>query len=323
MKRRIIILGTIVLVAVLAWTAGWFYLANEVRRNVTALANADGVAAPRIACEQLGVGGYPFRLDVTCTGGSYLDGDLSATLSELRASVRVYSPFHVQLFARGPVDFADAFTGSRSRVDWQDLEASVRLSDWRIARASLVAEAPVWTDTLAGEVPLANASHAEFHLVDDPAKHDPAAQTAALDAYATVTGLVSAGFAIDQGQGTLEAEITGLPDDVRAFGEPEPLRRWQAAGGQLQIVSLKGNDADQSLDVSGLLALDPQGRANGSLNIASKGIAELVAPLVPEQLRGLVLGGPAEDGTYSQVLTIHSGAVLSGIIPVGMIPPLW
>jgi hypothetical protein len=203
------------------------------------------------------------------------------------------------------------------------LEASVRLTDWRIARASVVVDGPVLTDTLAGETEVGRAEHAEFHLVDVPEAHDAAAHTAALEVFTTVTGLSAPALAIEGGQGTIEAEVTGLPDDVRAFGDPEPLRRWQAAGGQLEVTSAKGNDADQSFDVSGTLALDAGGRPDGQLSIASKGLVEGLQGLVPPELQGLILGSPAEDGSYKQVVTLKSGVVFSGIVPAGMLPPLW
>ena len=40
MKRRIIILGTVILLVVAAWTAGWFYVTSLVRQNIVALASA-------------------------------------------------------------------------------------------------------------------------------------------------------------------------------------------------------------------------------------------------------------------------------------------
>jgi hypothetical protein len=324
MRRRIIILGTVVLVVLVAWTAGWFFVAGQVREQVAALASADGITTPRLTCANLDVGGYPFRLDVTCTGATLVSADTTGSLNELRASVQVDNPFHVQFFAHAPLELADAFTGARSRVDWQSLTGSARLTDWRIARISVIAEQPAWTDTLVGETPIANAAHAEFHLIDIPEQLDRTNHTAAVAAFSTVEGLIAPALGIEQGQGTLEADISGLPEDVRAFAaDPEPLRSWQARGGELELVGLKGSDADQSLDVSGTVALDAAGTPEGQLTITSKGIVDQLGPLVPDQLKPLVIGTPAADGTTTQVLTMKAGVILSGIMPVGMLPSLW
>jgi hypothetical protein len=324
MRRRIIILGTVVLVVIVAWTAGWLYLAAQVRSGIEGLAAADGVTTPRVTCGTLNVAGFPFRLDVTCTAATLISADTTASLNELRASVQVDNPFHLRLFAHAPLELSDAFTGARSRFDWQSLEASARLADWRVARISVVAQQPAWTDTLAGETPIANAVHAEFHLVDIPQELDKTRGTAALAAFSTVTGLVAPGLAINNGEGTLEANISGLPDDVRVLAaDPDPLRNWQARGGSVELVGLRGHDADHSLEVSGTLALDAGGTPDGQLTIVSKGVIDQLGPMVPDQLRPLVLGTPAADGTTTQVLTMKGGVVLSGIMPVGMLPALW
>lgn len=323
MRGRIITLGGVVAVVLVLWAAAWIVISGIVRTNVEALALADGETSPRVTCGRLDIGGFPFRFDVVCAHAGIVSGDTAVAVADLRASVLVYQPFHVLVFAQGPAGIEDAFTGSRRRLDWEKLEASLRLSDWRIARASVVVDKPVWTDTLAGETEVARAEHAEFHLVDVPGAHDAAAGTAALEVYSTVAGLDAPLFEIAGGQGAIEAEITGLPDDVRTLGEGEPLKRWQAAGGQLKLISAKGNDTNHSFDISGAVALDAAGRPDGQLSIATKGIVEKLGGLVPPELQGLILGAPAEDGSYKQVVTLKSGVVFSGIMPAGVLPALW
>ena len=161
MKRRIIILGTVILLVVAAWTAGWFYVTSLVRQNIVALASADGGTSPRVTCDRLDTGGYPFWIDVTCTNLTVTSGDISATLPTLRGSLLVYNPFEVILFGTSPLTVSDAFSGSRDELDWKNLEASARLTGWRIARISVVGDALTLNDAVGSPIALGSAAHAE------------------------------------------------------------------------------------------------------------------------------------------------------------------
>src|SRR5687768_7983642 len=105
--KRFVYLGLAVVGVVLLWTGAWFLISSEIRRNVTALAEADGIAAPRLTCEGLAVTGFPFRFDLACDNAVLTQADLSATLSGLRASVLVYRPTHVLVSARPPLTLSD------------------------------------------------------------------------------------------------------------------------------------------------------------------------------------------------------------------------
>src|SRR5690606_24812026 len=98
--------------------------------------------------------------------------------------------------------------------------------------------------------------------------------------------------------------------------------RWQQAGGQLRLVSLKGTSGEEFIESSGTVALDGGARVDGQINLRHKGIVERLGNLVPEEWKPIVLGGQADDGSYAQTLTIKAGVVFSGIVPVSIIPPL-
>ena len=329
--KKIVILLLLVLLVAGAWTAGWFYAAGEVRASIAALGSGDPDSS--VTCEEVAVTGYPFRIDVDCQGATVVDGDLTATLAALRASVLVYNPTHAILSARAPATFADAYTGSRSRVDFDSAQASVRLrtanplaalqgEDVRLERASLAATGIAWTDTVAAELPLASAEELELHLLDVPEQHDAERGLAALAAYATATGVDAPGFAIADAETSLEAELSAVPDDLSALAAPDLLQRWQQADGQLRLFGLKGAAGEDFVEASGTLALDSAARPEGQIKIASRGLVERLGELVPPEWQGLVLGSPAEDGSYSQTLTLRGGIVLSGLIPVAALPPL-
>ncbi len=321
--KKIIALGVVLFVLVTGYTFAWFWAAGQATAYVKTLETEDGVSMPRLVCGQLSIGGYPFGFDATCTNATIESGDLTMTLAGLKASAEVYRPTHVLMFAQSPVSVDDAFTGSRSRLDFASAQASVRLDGWRIGRASLVVAEPVWNDTVLDDRLVAKASKLEAHLIDVPAKHDTTAGLATLAQYVLVEGLDAPGFEIGSGKSTFEAEISNLPDDVRTYGDADLLKRWQAAGGKYTITNFKGDDATSSFDASGNLGLDTSGRLEGQLKLHSRGVVERLGPLIPEQYRGWIVGTPAEDGSYSQTLNLAAGVVFSGLVPTGMIPPLF
>jgi hypothetical protein len=321
--KRITIFGIVIFIIVGLWSAAWIYASGLIRQNLTALADADGQSSPKLTCEQLDIGGFPLYFDVNCTSLAITSGDLNATVGDVKASVLVYDPWHAVAFITGPLIVSDAFTGSRQQLDWKSLQASARLKDWRIGRISLVGQELALADIVGDRVPLGTAGHAELHRIDAPAQYDAAKHLAALQLYATVSDLNAPGPGIAAGKSTFEGVLTGLPDDVRTYGEPDLLQRWQAAGGKLQLVGFKGSDGDAtSFEVTGNLALDAAFKPAGQLNLSSKGLVERFGTLVPEQWRGLVLGAPAADGSYHQVLNLTNGMAFAGLLPLGALPAI-
>lgn len=321
--KRIIGLGVVILVLVVVYTGAWFWAAGQIGSYEKQLATADGVTEPRLVCAGFTVGGFPFGFDLTCVDATVTLADTTVTVQGLQISAQVYNPTHLVVFAKSPVSVVDAFTGSSSRVDFASLEGSARLDGWRIGRVSLILEQPVWNDTVVEDRLIGKADHAEAHLVDLPDQHDARTGLAALGEYLKIDNLSLPGFEIAAGNATFEGEISNLPDDVRTFGDGDLVKRWQAAGGQFTLRGFKGADGANNFDATGNLNLDTQGRVGGQLKLHSTGVVEKLGPMVPEQFRGLIIGAPAADGSYSQTVNIAAGVVFAGIVPAAMLPPVW
>ncbi len=319
--KRIIALGIVILVVILAWTGAWFYGASFISGYQQQLAQADGTNTPKVTCESFGVTGWPFGFDLNCSKPNITYGDLTVTAANLKGSAQVYDPFHVLLLAQSPVNIADAFTGSQSRVDFTSAEASARLTGWRIARISVVLDKPVWNDTVLDDRLIAKADHAEAHLIDLPDLYDAKAHLAGLGEYVEVDALNAPGVQINSGKATFEGVLDKLPDDVRTYGDADIVKRWQAAGGSFTLKGLNGTDGDTHFAATGQLALDAQGRLNGQVKLNSKGVVERFGDAIPQQYKGLVLGAQATDGSYSQTISVAAGLAFAGLVPIGVVPP--
>lgn len=322
-----------VLLVIGLWTGGWFYGAGQIRQAVASLAEADGETNPKVTCGELNVSGFPFRFDVECSEAVMVSADVTATLGGFRASVLAYNPTQAKVSALSPLTLADAFSGAQSRIEFASAEGSARLvtddlmrglsgAGWRIGRVSLLADEIEWIDTIVDDTQVTQAAHAEVHLVDLPEQHQPAEAKAALAAYATLNGVSAPNWQIVGGDATLEAELTGLPDDLRLLSAADVIDRWQAAGGQFRLVALKGTAGEEFVESSGTLALDSGTRLDGQILLKHRGLVERFGDLIPEDWKGIVLGGQDDDGSYAQTITIKAGIVFSGLMPVTIIPPL-
>ena len=323
MKKRIIILGSIVLAVVVLWSAAWLVAASLIKQNVDALAQADGLTTPRLTCGTLNVGGFPFRFDIDCETAQVLTGDTLLDVPGIRLSSLVYAPTQLRGSAKGPLQLTDSFTGTRNSVAWSGLEASIRLADWRIARLSITGKDLVWADNLMGETIIAQSPSIELHLLDIPEQHDEARNLAALAGYAVADTVSYPGFTLTDTQAEIQLELSGLPDDVRNWGDPMLLATIQQAGGALKIVSIHGTDGTSVLDASGELTLDPQGLLEGGIAITSTNVAERVGPMLAEPWRTLVFGAAHADGSYANQLNFRAGSVFSGLVPIASVPPLF
>lgn len=323
MKKRIIILGAVVLLVVLGASAAWFYASGIVRQEVERLAFADGETSPQLTCGSLNISGFPFAFDIDCTDAVVVSGDLMAEVPGLRLSVMVFNLNHGIASAKGPAQLSDAFTGQRSAVSWTALNASLRLTDNRIARLSVVGEELSWNDQLLGDTTLAKAAKIEAHLLDIPEAYDAAQNLASLALYLTADGLDLPAATLTDTALKVEAEVSGIPGELSAIGLEPILPAWQRAGGELNIVGITMSDANADLKASGKLALDEQGFPNGSISIDSMGVAERIGPLIEEPWRTLVLGVPGADGRHTNQLNFRAGTLSSGLVPITSLPPLF
>lgn len=323
MKKRIIILGGVVLLVVLGWIGGWYFVAGQVREQVQMLALADGETTPQLVCGQLDVGGFPFRFDISCEAASVVAGDTLVEVPGLRASVLVYRPTHAVLSALGPAQISDAFTGINQEVSWSGMQASLRLEDWRIARFSLTADALEWSDTLFGKSLIARVPQLEAHLLDIAEMHNPDAGRAALAFYLRAQNAEVPSIDIATTNAEIEAELTGLPDDIRNWGAAPLLEDWQQAGGLLRVVGIRANDGTADLEATGELSLDEAGYPTGSISVDSLGVAERIGPFIEEPWRTLVLGVPGEGGRHKNQLTFAGGGLSSGLVPIAALPSLF
>lgn len=320
MKRFIVLLALLVIL-IIGWTVGWFLIAGRLEAEIRTFETADGTTTPRLTCGTLGISGFPFQFHPACTDAHIVSGDMVVDLARLDATALFYRPTHIQFFADSPARLTDAFTGTVQEVSWQTLRGSLRLEGDRIGRISLVASQIAWADALLGSTVFATADDLEMHIVGASAAETPTAGDV-LDLFVSASGADIHAVALANASLALDARLTGLPP-LASLSSPAALRLWQANGGALTLRSLEASADGVRLDAHGETRLDAGGLLNGTVTLATQGVAQRLAPFTDPALVELLLGAPDASGRATQTLSASEGTIRAGIIPFTAVPALF
>lgn len=327
MKRRVLILGAVIVALIVIWSVFWFIAAAYAERTFVKVVDdavSEGVA---LDCVNRRIEGYPFRIELHCGEGTSLTlPDATITLSGLSAVALIYNPRHVIAGFGSPAmvtnaDFPD------TTVAWERARASVAFADSRIERFSLSVDAP--QVSAEGMLPV-KAALAELHLRTDPQKSDSVDVALRLDGAEALPSQPPVDFrtvAVVRNAPLLMAAVQGMPMLAASAAEGLPV--------DLSLLSLSAGET--ALSAAGDVTVRPDGTLDGAINLAvtmgEGGLPYLDAFLSPkeaETLRKMVqsvlnFGKKTEvDGKPARAfpLSIAGGRVSAGLFPIGRIPPI-
>jgi len=328
-------------VLAVAWSGFWYFAARNAERVVTAWFEQEARQGRIYTCASRTAGGYPFRIEMRCTDPAVELANAEPTrvlkAKELIAVAQVYQPNLIIAEITGPLSATEAGAPAGWRADWRLAQASLRglagtperlsvaLDDVKLERAEAAR-----TETLAA------ASHLEFHLRRSPTAPS---DKPAIDFAAQVAGATAPGAALLADRpldGEVTAVLTGITD-LRPQPMRERLKRWQAAGGRLEVSRLRIQQGEAVAVAAGDLRLSATGRPDGALDITMVGFDRVVQGLAGSGALGggaqlglmaglAFLGRPAElDGRrgVSVPLRLTDGVVFLGPLRIGKLDPLY
>lgn len=322
-SRKIVWLGVAVILAVAAWTGLWYYGASRIEAYLPTAFAAAGKNGAEPRCDNADIRGYPFRVGLFCdaAGLTLVSEGISASAGGFRSAAQIYDPRHVVSELDGPL-VVTGKDGLAAKVDWQLLRASTVLADDGLARGSL--EGHTITFDLDGPDLVAKVSAAAgriaIHLRRNAADLDLAADGEGLS---TPLGPSAKVFA-------LRATVPGGAVLLNAAAAPEAGLRGRVI--LLHDLSMEF-PAGGSLSVSGSLSVAVDGLVSGDLTVKMRDQAGLIAalrqgaPELADQVAGIsqviaALDIEPGDDAVTLPVTIRDGAMASGFIPLGKLPPL-
>lgn len=315
--RRILWLAVFIVVLFGGYSAGWFYLADQlVTRAKTAIADAnrDGTT---VECENPVARGFPFRLGVFCDRIAYANADeaVGLTAGNLRTAGQIYDPMRFVAELDGPAMVATPANGSL-KIDWERLRASVRWARPLPERVS-VEGGGVAATTATGE-PLATVGAFEAHMRPNGQDLDLASS---FEGLALDPALVE-GRTLPALSGQSDLTIDGGVDLRSIRLEDLRGRSGTIRNAELTVGGKSG------FVVSGTFAFSPDGLLDADLKLTVRdpnGLSAALAEAFPEKRRDIrnvssALTFMGNDPTLP--LKIERGKAKLAFFRLGDIPPI-
>jgi hypothetical protein len=326
-----------VITLAIGWSIFWYISATITGREIGAWIKREAEDGRNWTCPERSVGGYPFRIEITCNNPSFTGPaagiPVAGKLGGIHLVAQIYNPKLIVGEADGPFELTLPQEGSQTNVNWKLLQISVRGGPDALQRASLVADEIAFNVAVAnGRTFSGRADNLQVHL------RRGAEEQHAYDFAITATNTASPDLDNTTGinaPATLQAHGTVTQaDSIGAGTIPQLLERWRTAGGSLVLNNaaiIKGRLNAQGI---GTLRIDGTHRLDGRIDITASGLAPVlqrygIAPQVLDiggLIGGLLTGRAPAPGTgqLHLALTFDSGQLgLGPIRGLALLPPLY
>jgi hypothetical protein len=318
--RRIRWLAGAIVLAIAAYSGGWYWLAGKVETETRRAMQAQSAAGTDIDCEGLSVSGYPFRLEVRCKSVGVVRPMDRVTIRTggFRSAAQVYEPTRIVAELDSPVSI-DGGTASNLELGWRLGRASAVIGQPLPQRASVSVDE---LSAKAGAQPLLRAGHAEAHMRRNEGALDLAVRYDGL----VLERVLTRGRELPVLAG--DADLT-VDDGVRMVVRGATSLR--GVSGQLRRAALLVTP-DRGVLVSGPFSVGNDGLIDATLKLTvvdPAGLAQAFKPAFPDyasQIEALAAAQPpAGDGEVPELtlpLVIREGMARIAFINLGHIPPV-
>ena len=292
---RLFIMPVLLLVAAAAWSAFWFFAASQVEVKADAWRAQEAESGRVYDCAKRSVAGFPFRLEVRCSGATVslqaqtaeraaTQAPITASLGEILVVAQIWDPKLLIAEFTAPATISDRGGPPAMMVNWSKARSSVVGLPAVPQRAAIVFDEPS-IDRINGPVqtPLARAKLVELHgrLADGSVRDRPVIETVLKIERGSVQELhplLAAPFDAD-----VRTLLSGLKD-IAPKPWPERFREIQAAGGRVEIVQSRIQQGDLIAVAAGSLGLSATGRLDGELQMTVAGIEKVIPALGIEKM---------------------------------------
>ena len=320
---RYLLLAAIVVALPIGWTALWSYAASIANEALTGWIAREAALGRAYACGSQTISGFPFAIVIHCDKAAAAFKSnrppFNVSASSFTFSAQVFRPTLLNGDISAPVTLSDPGQDQRQAF----------VANWSSARLALLGLPPEpervtvdlskpRLDRTAG----ANAGmifQADHLAVDGRIIAGSARSNPVIEASAQVTAGLAPSFhplLAEPLQGEIDAIMRGFKDF-----QPKPwpvlFRDMQAAGGGIEIKTLRLARSDAALVGSGTFTINGSGRLEGELRVTVAGVENIVPLLGVDQLIGQGIdrltggnGSPAQGlGALDRLLPGLGGVV--------------
>ena len=287
-KRRYI--GTLILFLALVggWSYLWYYATGKAEVAIDGWRAREAKAGRIYTCGSQSIGGYPFRIELTCDKAAAVfrgnQPPVEIKTSSILVAAQLYQPTLLISDFYGPLTIADLGHAPNIIVNWKLAQSSVRGTPSAPERISLVFDQPV-VERINGNnrQSVLKAQHIEVHgrLAAGSVTNKPIIETVLrLRAAAAPELHPAAAMPID-------ADITTLLRGLHDFS-PKPwsarFRELQAVDGRVDITQARVQQGDTIAVGDGTLSLNTSGRLQGQLRVTVANIEPFLAAVGTPQV---------------------------------------
>lgn len=278
-SRRFLWLTLFIVLLFGGYSVGWYWVAGKATVAVDetlARLNGDGRTT---VCENRTIGGFPFRLGLTCDSVAYQDdvNHITATAAGLRTAAQIYQPLKTIAELDGPLRI-EAPGITPLFLEWDSLRASARLANPVPTLVSVEATGLSGISDPDGETDPVNffsAEQAEAHLRPNGPDLDWAGSFKQLE--------IDPGAVADRTLPIFDGEGDATIRNGVALvqSRPKSLR-----GQSVEIKTLALSSGEAKMVLSGPVAVDANGLVDASLRLAMENPAAVSAVFqtaVPER----------------------------------------
>jgi len=282
-RLRLALVGAgIVVVLGLGWIWLWYYAASVADRSLAGWVDREAAAGRVYGCASQTIGGFPLRIEARCASAvaeiKNTQPPLTLKAEQVIFSAQVFRPTMLTGDISGPVLLAESGQSPRFVANWARARVSVHGRPPYPDQVSFLLEAPRLDRGGGSGEMIFEAKHADLQtrIVGGTARDNPVIDTALHLGAATAPTLHP--LLAEPIEAEIETVLRGFKDLA-----PKPwadrFREMQAAGGGIEIKSLRLTRSDAIIVGSGTLTVNAHGKLDGLIRVAIVGI-ERIVPLL-------------------------------------------
>jgi len=318
---RFLLLAAVIVALPIGWSALWSYAASIANEALSGWLNREAALGRVYACGSQTIGGFPFGIAIRCdkVAAAFKSNrppfDVSA--GEITFSAQVFRPTLLNGEISAPVTLADPGQGPAFVANWSAARLTLLGLPPEPERVTVDLAKPRLDRTAganAGMIFQADRLEVDGHIIAGSARRNPVIEASAK----VVAGLAPSFHPLlaEPVQGEIDAVMRGFKDF-----QPKPwsvlFRDMQAAGGGIEIKTLRLARSDAALLGTGTFTINASGRIEGELRVTVAGVENIVPLLGVDQLIGQGIdrltggsGSPAQGlGALDRLLPGLGGVV--------------
>jgi hypothetical protein len=336
-KFRYLTLLLLVLLLSGGWIVFWYVAQTKAQAAIDGWKAREARSGRVYRCGSQTMGGFPFRIEVTCDRASAAiqsaHPPLDVKAGRILVVSQVYDPTLLISEISGPVTIADAGQSPHLIANWTLAESSLRGLPQSPQRVSVVLDNPT-LDRADPSERLLSAKHIELHgrMLEGSARKDPVIE---VDFQSVQMTVPPAGRMATT---PIDANIDGVIHGLKDFSPkpwPDRFREVQQSGGSIEIRNARIQQGDTLAVGKGTVKINDHGKLDGQINVVVAGLEGLINEFAAANKQKLgfsfsiglgLLGGNATlEGrrAIALPLRISDGAMMLGPIKLGEIPALF